>query len=144
VFIGIGPASAVERYLANAPIDRVTDFDVDPFRLTTEPRAGTARPAPPGEQSFWTVRADGTNATVDWKITDGSYRLVVMNADGSPNVAATSAVALTIPHLFGIALGALIGGVVLALVGILLVILGARTRPDRAPPRGPVGQPLSV
>src|SRR5690348_11869176 len=44
LFIGIGPAAAVERYLARVAIDRVTDLDVDPFRLTTESRPGSARP----------------------------------------------------------------------------------------------------
>ena len=47
VFIGIGPAAAVDRYLAGAPIDRVTDLEVDPFKLKTVLRDGSATPQPP-------------------------------------------------------------------------------------------------
>ena len=42
-FVGVGPADAVDRYLAGAPIEQVSDFDLDPFRLNTTPVAGTAR-----------------------------------------------------------------------------------------------------
>jgi hypothetical protein len=42
----------------------------------------------------------GRQATLDWKITDGSYRVVVMNADAAPSVALDGRFALTIPHLF--------------------------------------------
>jgi hypothetical protein len=143
VFLGVGPAAAVERYLAGASIARVTDFDVEPFRLTTEPRSGTAQPERPADQTFWTVSDSGTTATVDWKVSDGSYRLVVMNADAGPNVAVKSEAALTVPHVFGIGLGALIGGVVVALLGVLLIVLGARARPRPTPTAG-AAQPVSV
>src|SRR5215208_6285413 len=49
VFVGVGPADDVERYLAGAPIDEVSDFEVAPFRMDHNPRGGTARPAPPAE-----------------------------------------------------------------------------------------------
>jgi hypothetical protein len=35
IFLGIGPADAVDRYLAGVPVDKGTDFDVEPFRLET-------------------------------------------------------------------------------------------------------------
>jgi hypothetical protein len=127
VFVGIGPARAVERYLAGAPIDRVTDLNVDPFRLTTLPRDGSAVPDAPGAQNFWTAQDNGTDADINWKINDGSYRLVVMNADATPNVTADVNASLTVPHLFWIGLGLLVGGVVFAVAGIVLIVAGART-----------------
>jgi hypothetical protein len=143
VFVGVGPAAAVDRYLAGASIDRVTDFDVEPFRLTTQRQDGSARPAPPAEQRFWTVSSSGLSARVDWRIADGSYRLVVMNADASPNVAVSMSAVLTVPHVFAIGLGALIGGVVIALIGALLIVLGARS--GRRPATGAgVSQPITV
>jgi hypothetical protein len=75
VFIAIGPAAAVDRYLAGAAVDKVTDLDADPFRLTTVRRDWTARPALPQAQTFWTAQASGPSATLNWKISDGSYRL---------------------------------------------------------------------
>jgi hypothetical protein len=40
---------------------------------------------------------------------------------------------LTIPHLFAIGLGLLIGGIVLIAIAIMLIVLGARTRPQPRP-----------
>ena len=34
-FVGIGPAEAVDRYLATATVETVRDLDVDPFRMRT-------------------------------------------------------------------------------------------------------------
>ncbi len=133
VFIGVGPAADVDRYLAGVAIDKVTDFDVDPFRLKTVRQDGTARPAPPGSQSFWVARGTGTNATLNWKINDGSYRLVVMNADASPGVTVSGRFALTIPHVFGFAIGILVGGIVVAVLGVVLLVVGVRMRPRAQP-----------
>ena len=138
VFIGVGPAAAVERYLAGAPIDRVSDLKVDPFRLKTVRRDGNATPQPPASQSFWTAKASGSNPRLTWNITDGSYRLVVMNTDASPRVAIDGKFSLTVPHLFGIALGLLIGGVIALIIGVVLLVLGLRTAPGRQEPV-PVG-----
>jgi hypothetical protein len=140
-FVGIGPAASVERYLAGAPIDRVTDLEVDPFSLDTRPRAGNIEPAPPSQQTFWAVSDSGTNATVSWAIKDGSYRLVVMNADGSPQVAVNARASLTVPHLFAIGLGTLIVGIVIALLGLFMIVWGAR-QPQRA--SWPSAPPQSV
>ncbi|MDT4923018.1 MAG: hypothetical protein QOG01_731 [Pseudonocardiales bacterium] len=128
VFIGVGPAKAVEQYLTGSSIDRITDLEVDPFKLKTAPRDGSARPAAPASQTFWTAHATGPTASFDWKISDGSYRLVVMNADASPSVNANSRLGLTVPHVFAIGLGILIGGVLIALVGIGLFIVAIRMR----------------
>ncbi|MDQ3676167.1 MAG: hypothetical protein M3401_05090, partial [Actinomycetota bacterium] len=62
LFIGIGPAAQVDRYLASVPIDEVTDVDVDTFRLTRQSHAGTKRPAPPASQDFWVARSSGHDA----------------------------------------------------------------------------------
>jgi hypothetical protein len=138
VFVGIGPAAAVDRYLAGAPIDRVTDLEVDPFKLKTVRRDGSAVPQPPAEQSFWTAKASGSNARLTWHITDGNYRLVVMNADSSPGVAVDGEFSLTVPHLFGVALGLLIGAAIALIVGVALLVLGLRAEAGRQRP-APVG-----
>jgi hypothetical protein len=127
VFIGIGPAAAVDSYLAGASVDKVTDLGVDPFRLKTDRQNGTARPQAPATQNFWTAQASGPDPQITWKINDGSYRLVVMNADASPDVAIDGRFGLTVPHLFAIGIGILIAGIVVALIGLLLLVLGIRT-----------------
>jgi ribosomal protein L31 len=137
VFIGIGRAADVDGYLAGAAVDKVTDLDVDPFRLKTVRQDGTSRPAAPAEQTFWVARASGPNASLNWKISDGSYRLVVMNADATAAVGANGRFGLTIPHLFAIGVGVLVAGIVAALIGVTLLVIGVRMRPrSPIPPAG--------
>jgi hypothetical protein len=57
LFVGIGPAKQVERYLASSPIDEVSDLQLDPFELTHNPRGGSKLPARPASQPFWWPRA---------------------------------------------------------------------------------------
>jgi hypothetical protein len=137
-FIGIAPKSDVDRYLANVAVDKATDFDVDHFRFKTDRQEGSTRPSSPAAQLLWTARGSGRQATLDWKITDGSYRMVLIYADASPGVAVNGRFALTMPHLFGIGLAILIGGIIAAVIGVVLLIVGIRMRPRTAvPPAAP-------
>jgi hypothetical protein len=132
LFVGIGPAALVDRYLAGAPIDEVTDFEVDPFQLTRRPRSGSIQPEPPGSQDFWVAEATGDRtATLDWKLRDGEYRLVLMNADGSRPVDADGEVKLSLPNVAGIAWSLTGGGLVLLLAGSTAIVLAARSRRSR-------------
>ena len=133
IFLGIAPASAVDRYLSGVSHDVATDVSVDPFRLTLAHHGGTATPPPPGSQSFWVAQASGNHPTLTWTVTSGSYRVVVMNTDAAAPVAFAVGLDLTIPHLFAIGLGLLIGGIVLIVIAIALIVLGARTRPQPQP-----------
>jgi hypothetical protein len=129
VFVGIGPARDVERYLSGAAVDEVTDLDVDPFRVQRNRSAGTEIPAAPAAQSFWVARAGGRTANVDWKVRDGNYRFVIMNADGARGVATQTSVGVEVPYLPGIAIGMLIGGLLIAGGGVAAIVLaGRRTR----------------
>jgi hypothetical protein len=129
LFLGIGPASAVDRYLSGVSHDVATDVSVTPFHLTLARHSGTATPPPPGSQSFWVARASGTHPTLTWTVTSGSYRVVAMNTDAAAPVAFAGGLALTVPHSFGIGIGLLIGGIVLILIAIALIVLGVRARP---------------
>jgi hypothetical protein len=132
---GSARADRVDRYLAGVPIDEVTDFEIDPFEMTRRPHAGTTRPAPPGSQTFWVAEATGPDsATLDWKVRDGDYRLVLMNADGSRPVDADGEVKLTLPHVAGIAWALTGGGLLLLLGGITAVVLAARRRTSSTAP----------
>jgi hypothetical protein len=135
VFIGIGRAADVDRYLAGVAVDRVTDFELTPYRLTTVRQNGTRSASPPTAQKFWVARATSSaTATLRWKIQDGNYRVVLMNADGTPGVSAGAAVSLRVPKLFAIGVGILVAGLVIALFGALLAVLAVRARPRRATP----------
>ena len=144
IFIGIGPAAAVDRYLSGVSHDVATDVTLTPFHLTRVHHPGAARPAPPGSQSFWVAHASGNRATLSWTVTDGSYRVVAMNADGTAAVSFNSQIGLTIPHIFAIGTGVLIGGLVLMLLGAFLLVLGIRAKPRRPDAGSPHGMPGQV
>ena len=80
VFVGIGPATEVDRYLDYVEHDVVTDLEDEP-RYS---RAGGGEPdAPPGAQQFWVASTSGSGEqTLDGEPEDGDWRAVVMNADG--------------------------------------------------------------
>ena len=136
VFVGVGRKADVDRYLAGAEIDRVTDFDVDPFTLDKTRMSGDAKPKPPATQSFWVTESTGTKAKLDWKVRDGNYRVVVMNADGSRGVATQSEFEIEIPHLETVAIVALVLGLVTLLGGVALIVpsVGGRSYGSAAPP----------
>jgi hypothetical protein len=131
LFVGIGPAAAVDRYLSGVAVDQAVDFDVDPYALNLSRRAGTETTAtPPGDESFWVASVDGTgNLALSWPMQDGNFRLVVMNSDGTAGMTSQLSIGVGLDGMFGVALGLLIGGVVLILVAIVLLVA---TRP-RAP-----------
>jgi hypothetical protein len=126
-FVGIGPAAQVERYLAGAPIDEVTDFEVDPFKLERRPRGGSERPARPGDQRFWVAEGTGRDAaTLRWKLRDGDYRLVLMNADASRGLAVDGDVGVTLDHVDTVAWVLVGGGALLLLGGLATIGLAVR------------------
>jgi hypothetical protein len=130
VFVGIGPAADVDHYLAASPIDEVTDFEIDPFALDRTARHGTRRPAPPADQPFWVAQGSGRNAAdLDWKVRDGDYRMVVMNADGSRGVRTAGSVGLEVPHLPTIAWVLMGSGLIFLLGGATAIVAAVVTRP---------------
>lgn len=131
LFVGIGPAVAVDRYLSGVAVDQAVDFEVDPYSLNLSRRAGTeTTAAPPTEQDFWVASVDGTgNLAASWPVQDGNFRLVVMNADGAAGMTSQLSIGVGLDGMFGVALGLLIGGAVLILLAIALLVA---TRP-RAP-----------
>ena len=121
VFVGIGPADEVDRYLQGVATDRVTDVDLDPFELDKDRHEGSRTAAPPTSQSFWVAQDSGQRADLDWKVKDGDYRAVVMNADGSPSVTTESHFEVGLPYLSSIGLSVLLAGVISVGAGIVLI-----------------------
>jgi hypothetical protein len=138
VFVGVGRKADVDRYLAGAQIDRVTDFEVDPWSLDKTRVEGTAKPKPPATQSFWVAKSSGSSAAIDWKVRDGDYRVVVMNADGSRGVETMSEFSVQVPHLGSVAIAMLVVGLLVVGGGIaLMAIPGRRGGSSTAAPQQP-------
>ena len=135
VFVGIGPSKDVDRYLAGADIDKVTDIEAGPFSdfdIDKERRAGTATPKPPATQSFWVAQSAGRTANVNWKLRDGSYKLVVMNVDGSRKVVTDTSFEARLPALGPIAIASLVAGIAALVAGIAMLLYGLAGPPRPA------------
>ena len=141
LFIGIARTDDVERYLAGVEYDEITDFDIDPLRLTTERHAGTSSPAAPASQTIWAASVEGTGPqTLDWDAEGGEWSVVVMNSDGSAAVDAELTFGAHIPHLAWIGIGGAVGGALLLAAAAGLIYAGARPtarRPLAATPAAP-------
>src|SRR6266545_172568 len=136
LFIGIGPEAAVARYLGSVAHASVQDIDFDPFRVKYLPIAGGAPQAPPTAQHFWAVSASGVGQqTVTWKVREGDWSVVLMNADGSRRVVADVDLGAKLSFLLWLAIGLLLGGVLVLVGSTALIVLAAR-RPQ-APPMPP-------
>jgi hypothetical protein len=104
---------------------------------------GDAPAGPPGAQSFWTQQATGGGRQqLSWDPADGNWTFVVMNADGTAGVNTNLRVGAELPALTGIAWGLLIGGVLLAGIGVVLIVLAARPRRQSPPPGQSVPVPV--
>jgi hypothetical protein len=138
VFVGVGPAADVDRYLAGASVETVDDIEAGPFRLETSVRTGTAQLAPPVDQDFWVARSSGaTSAATSWHLQGGRYRVVVMNADGTPGIHADGKFGLHVPWLAPVAFTALGGGAAVLLAGLTIFVIGLRNEPEPAPVDSP-------
>lgn len=145
VFLGVGPTSDVEAYLSGVERTVIDDLGLD-TSAGQELTPGGEPSGPPTEQDFWTAQASGTGTQqLDWEPADGSWTLVIMNADGSAGVSVDARIGATAPALGGLAWGILGGGLFLCLVAVLVLVLAIR-RPRAELPRapyatGPGGQP---
>jgi hypothetical protein len=133
LFMGVGPQAEVAKYLATVAHANVQDIDFDPFRATYLSVTGGAPEAPPTEQHFWAASASGVGTqTLTWKVRDGDWSVVLMNADGSRGVAADIDLDAKLSFLLWVAIGLLIGGALVTGGSTALIVLAARTR--RLPP----------
>ena len=90
IFVGIAHTTDVDTYLTGVAHDEVThinwshDDDVK-YRRTD----GAATATPPTAQSFWAASASGPGQqTVTWDVQGGNWSILLMNPDGSAQVAA--------------------------------------------------------
>jgi hypothetical protein len=125
LFVGIGPSKDVDRYLAGVNHTVITEF----WEEKTEAVAGGAPAAAPATQDFWVASSAGSGTrTVEWDPTDGSWTVVVMNADGRPGIVVGADLGARMPAVLWIAIGVLIAGAVLLAGGGLLVAGAIRGR----------------
>jgi Domain of unknown function (DUF4389) len=137
IFVGIGPASAVDQYLAQVDRDRI--FGIGPqWRDRQQHLSGSAPSTPPATQSFWVASASGPGTQqLTWRVTEGDWAVVVMNADGSRPVNADLSAGATVPALGWVWITLLIVGGICLVLGTLLVLLAVPRRRAEPPGSGP-------
>jgi hypothetical protein len=60
IFVGIAPQAQVDAYLRGVAHDEVTDFEVDPFAVSTARQPGSAMPEAAAQEVIWTESAGGS------------------------------------------------------------------------------------
>jgi hypothetical protein len=125
LLIGIGPRDAVESYLRGVEHDVVVDVALDPFEAEYRRQPGSRPPPTPGTQEFWATVA---NRRLEWEVEEGDWVAVVMNADGSRGVVADVSMAAKSGLILWVAIGLLVGGILLGALAALLIVRGSRSR----------------
>jgi Domain of unknown function (DUF4389) len=127
VFVGIGPADAVESYLATVDRERLVRLrggNAEQQRLP-----GGAPATPPAQQTFWVASAAGPGPQqLTWTATEGRWAAAVMNADGTRPIVADLSAGATAPGLRWVWIGMYIGAGIGLVAGIALVLLGTLSR----------------
>jgi hypothetical protein len=122
VFVGIARESDAAAYLQGVEHAVVTKIDEEPrYSL----RAGGTPEAPPEEATFWVASTAGAGEqTLDWEPEDGSWTVVVMNADASRGVAAELSIGAELDPVIWVGIGLLVAGGLLAAGSALAITAG--------------------
>lgn len=129
VFVGIARTEDVETYLAGTEHSEITGFEnrAPEYRQ----RTGSAVIAPPADVDIWDAMADGSGEqVVTWEARSGDWSVVVMNADGSPGVAADVEVGVRSDAITPIGIVMIVFGALVLIGGTVLIVIGARGRRD--------------
>ena len=126
LFVGIARSRDVDRYLTGVDHTIITDFWDENVKAV----GGGPLGSPPGAQPFWVASSAGPGTrTLTWKPAEGSWTVVVANADGRPAVDVEADLGARMPALPWIALGLLVAGAVFLAGGVLLIVGATRRRP---------------
>ena len=87
MFIGIARTADLDRYLEGTEHSDVSQLNYHPFQVDYDHTNGGAPPRNPAGESFWVESTSGTGSlALDWKPRPGSWRAVLMNADGTRGI----------------------------------------------------------
>ena len=128
VFVGIASAHAATSYLARVAHAQASNLGAERADFRTQP--GGAPSTAPSARHFWVASTAGAGVrTLTWKVRNGSWRVVVMNANGSPDVASDLSIGASFPHLLTLAIALLGGGILILLAsGGVIYLATRRTR----------------
>jgi hypothetical protein len=132
VFVGIGPADDVDRYLHGVARAEIADVDLHPFGARYRFHDGSAPADPPVDQRFWAASADGTGPqTLRWDVESGHWTVVIMNADGAAGVGVDASVGVKADWVLPVGIGLAVAAAVLVALGAVLLAVGVAGLADR-------------
>ena len=144
IFVGIARSQDVDAYLEGVRHDVLVDVTWSPFRPRYRRVQGEAEPGSPRREDFWVVSASGTGAQdAAWDTGSGNWQVVVMNANGSPGVAADISAGIKTDWLVPLGVGLLVAGVLFAAGAVVMLVIATRrdgsaaTGGPRTPPPPP-------
>ena len=123
VFVGIGATAEVEDYLAGVAHTTVVEFTNGAAEPVYQDLPGEAPTTAPAGAVTWAAQASGTGPQgVVWSLEEGDWTIVVMNADGSADVAVDLAAGAEFPAI-GTVVAVLLslGGCLLILAAVLII-----------------------
>ena len=101
----------------------ISDFWTERLQTT----GGSATPSPPQTQHFWVASVSGTGPqTLRWDPANGSWTVVVMNADGGAGVDVTADLGATMPMLTGVTIGSFVFAGLFLTGGVVLMVIAFR------------------
>jgi hypothetical protein len=129
LFVGIARERDADAYLANVAHANLDDYGVAESKQEYDLVGGTAMPLRPASQDIWVASATGSDATaLRWKVREGNWTVVLMNADASKGVAADVKLGVDVGYLGWLSAGLLAIGGVLAAAAVFLVLHGGGRR----------------
>jgi Domain of unknown function (DUF4389) len=127
MFVGIGPAADVTRYLGGVERDVVDDLDESGDPELTR-RAGGEPTDPPADETFWVTSTTGSGErTIEWEPEDGDWQVVVMNEDASRGISSELSIGAELDSILWIGIALLLAGALFA-AGAALAITAASRR----------------
>jgi hypothetical protein len=126
VFIGVADRRDVDAYLTDAAHDEVVELRDGGAPRYVRHAGGLDSVTAPADESIWVATAVGRTPTLEWEVDAGTWAIVVMNADGSPGVAADVDVGVRSDAFLPVALSMIGLGVLVTALAVTLIVLGAR------------------
>ena len=127
IFIGVARTADAAAYLAgveHATLEDIEGVDSDPVYRDND---GGAPDVPPGDASLadiWVASASGAGEQqLTWDSESGDWTIVLMNADGTADVAADVAIGAEVPILWAVVIGLLVTGALLLVASIVILII---------------------
>lgn len=127
VFVGIARTSDVDRYLDGAAYSVVDEIDGREVRYRQE--SGDASVTMPDDLDIWVASTSGSGEQeITWEARGGRWTIVVMNADAAQAVAADVEFGAHSDAVTPIAVTLIVLGGITVLLGVGLIVFGARGR----------------